>query len=250
MFQWIGVSVGDEMTLLGQYQDPNGRLLAASFDPVKGVVGPCGASSQFTGLDCPWHHAWGAPPGDGRLCTLGSVDLPDFDPFVPVDARVKLEIARASVQGDDGWFVANLGEGASQHSEVHRYNGVTWVRVGVIEKGLVFAASSLDKAGRGWILVKPAGSEGPATGLLRLDGRSLSTVPVPPSFEAEQVLSAGPDTVWFLGAARKVFEWDGKALRQGEAPFEPTDVWASSSGDLWLLGDKENEIVHTSRVGQ
>lgn len=248
MFEWVAVSAGDELRLLGQYQDPGGRLLSAVFDPVKGVVGACGASSGFLGLDCPWHHAWGAPAGDGRLCTLGDVKMPDYDPFVPRDARVKLQIDSASARADDGWFVVRLGEEADERTEIHRYNGVTWVRVGALEKGLVLVATSFDKAGRGWILARRIEDDeaGPATALVRLDGRSLTRVSVPPSFEAGQVLASGSETVWFIGAERKLFEWDGETLREGESPFVPIDSWVSPRGDLWLLGEKPNELVHTT----
>lgn len=248
VFVWVEISAArGGVRLLGEYQDPNGRLVSATLDPVTGASSQCGPYADYSPLDCRWHHAWGTSFQDGRACALRDARLPDYDPFVPVADRVKIEIMAVSMRGaDDGWLATEIGEGAARRLELHRYNGVTWVRVAVVDPGLDYADLWADDAGRAWILVKRSGAEGPATVLLRLDGRALSAVPVPASFAATWIQAAGPEAVWFGGWGTNLFEWDGSGLRQGETPFAPTASWAGPGSELWIVGAKKDELAHTT----
>jgi hypothetical protein len=139
---------------------------------------------------------------------------------------------------DDGWMVHLDDEGRDW---LLRYNGVTWVPQAPLEQGLLTMDLWADQEGHAWLLARRGGSDqDPANTLLRFDGHGLSKLPLPASFAATMVRGTGPRDVWLLGGGRKVYQWDGQQLRQGEAPFEVQDAWGAPGGEVWIVGGDEN----------
>lgn len=245
VFEWYGVRADrDGLRLLAQYQDVNGRLTSAPYDPIKDQVGSCTSTEGSDDFDCPWFHHWGGPEVlDGRRCSLGKIKLPDYDPFIAdEEKRVQYQLMphAVKVRGKrDGWLVADVGAGDAQHVEVHRYNGVSWVRLAVLPAPSSYGDMWADDAGHAWLLARPAG-------VRRFAGRTMSAVPLPEGFAAERLAASGPDRAWFFGVEKKIFESDGNAMRAGEAPFVPARAWADPTGELWLAGEKKGELVRTS----
>jgi hypothetical protein len=147
---------------------------------------------------------------------------------------------------DDGWIViADEGEPRL----LLRYNGVTWAPVAAIDAALTVVGLWGDEAGNAWIAARRGGKDDdPANVALRFDGHALRPLPVPASFAATSVTGTGPEDVWFLGAGRKVYQWDGQRLRVGEAPFDVGAAWASTGGEMWVVGDGKSAKGVVGRV--
>lgn len=140
---------------------------------------------------------------------------------------------------DDGWVIVPEGDG---RSALFRYNGVAWTRRASLDD-LEAREMWGDGDGHLWILAHRGAQKGQhqtaANAVLRFDGRTLVEVAVPRGFAASLLRATGPEDVWFVGAERRAYQWDGQRLHQGEAPFAPTDAWAAPGGELWIVGDKE-----------
>jgi hypothetical protein len=120
---------------------------------------------------------------------------------------------------------------------LHRYNGVTWAPVATIDKDLWVVDLWVDEEGHPWLTARRGEKwDDPATTVLRFDGHALRSLPVPASFATRFVRGTSSSDVWFAGAGSKVYQWDGKQLRQGPAPFDASDVWSSPGGEVWLVG--------------
>ena len=174
---WHGVAASrDGLVLHANYQDSNGRLLSAPFDPARDKVGDCKSTTGSEEFDCPWFHAWGGPEVlDARQCVLGRIKLPEYDPFVlDPEKKVQYQLRPHAVlmRGKrDGWLVAEVGAKEAQHVEVHRYDGVSWGRVATLAAPSAYASMWADDAGHAWLLTTP-----PA--LARFDGRAMTKVAI------------------------------------------------------------------------
>jgi hypothetical protein len=147
---------------------------------------------------------------------------------------------------DDGWMVTWGGDGRQW---LHRYNGVAWAPVATIEKGIRVIDMWADEERHAWLTVRRGdGRDGPANLVLRFDGDALRPLPVPASFATGLVRGTGPRDVWFAGAGRTVYQWDGERLRQGEAPFDASYAWSSPGGEVWMVG--EGQVAHTAPLGE
>jgi len=135
---------------------------------------------------------------------------------------------------DDGWMIREDDGGERW---LLRFNGVTWLPQAAIHKDLFIENIWADDQKHLWITARHGGGEDdPSNVLLRFDGRTLSMVPVPASFATRRVRGTNSRDVWLTGDGKKVYQWDGEQLRQGEAPFEVQDVWVSPNGEVWILG--------------
>jgi hypothetical protein len=171
----------------------------------------------------------------GESCVLGSNDgkrspLPWSHPsFVGGGAGAPLGAEAWEMRsGTDGWMVLH-GEEDDDYA-VYRYNGVTWAPLGAIPKG-DGVALWLEDDDHPWVV-----SSGPP---LRFDGRAFVPIPAPEAFAATIIAGTGPRDVWFLGAGRRVYQWDGQRLHEGEAPFDVGDAWADPGGEVWIVGKGE-----------
>jgi hypothetical protein len=165
------------------------------------------------------------------------VPLPSHDgSFGEQGARTPLAFGAMWMRGlDDGWMTITDDDGRPR---LLRYNGVTWAPLAALDAELAVVSLWADAAGHAWIAARRGGKdEDPANVLLRFDGSALHALPVPASFAAFTVRGTGERDVWFVGAGRKVYQWDGQTLRQGEAPFGVGDAWASPDGEVWLASD-------------
>lgn len=154
----------------------------------------------------------------------------------------------------DGFLVHEHEDGRDW---LWRYNGVTWRPLAPITDGMSAISLWGDSLGNAWILLRSSNlkDDEPAGSVLRWDGKKLSYLAVPASFQASMIRATGPDDVWMIGPEGRLYQWDGKALHQGKAPMDVLDAWGSSKdGDLWLAGqtftskkyeEGEGRLAHT-----
>jgi hypothetical protein len=173
-------------------------------------------------------------------------------PSVPLPARDGSFGERALALGalwmrdlDDGWMTVEDEDGRPL---LLRYNGVDWAPLAVLDGDLAVLGLWADEAGHAWLTARRGKEDGPGNVALHFDGHALRQVPVPASFAAVSVRGTGARDVWFLGAGRKVYQWDGAALRQGEAPFDVGDAWAASGGEVWFVSDGKGPKGMAARV--
>ena len=240
MFGGIVVS-GDAVVALG-YR-PWSRGVAPSFRAslVKDSTWNCeedrgGYSAGITTTS--GDHVWelSCRSDDCRLEASGgpSVPLPSDHPSFDAKKQDAPDAIQAIwMRGlDDGWMVRSGDDGRSW---LLRYNGVTWTAVAPLEEGM-YGNGLWAEGNDVWILVGWSADDGLATDLLRYDGRSFSYVPVPKGFSTRRVRGASGRDLWFSGAGKALYQWDGAALHQGEGPFEVDDLWAGPGGEVWLVG--------------
>lgn len=215
----------------------------------RGVPGRLWASRLGTrraGWDCSREFSGGfAVPSGGRVwryeclfaegCAVRARGLPD----VPVPRPDGGAVAVLWMRGaDDGWMVYPEGDG---RSALLRYNGVTWAKRASLDD-LEAWDLWVDADDHPWILArrgKPQEHYRTAAGaVLRFDGQALVELAVPRGFAATMLRATGPDDLWFLGAERAAYQWDGQRLRRGMTPFVPTAAWAQPGGEVWIIGDK------------
>ena len=133
---------------------------------------------------------------------------------------------------DDGWMV-RVSE--DRRPWLLRFNGVTWRAVAALEEGM-FANDLWAEGEDVWIVLGRGSSDAPSRELLRWNGKALSLLPVPKGFTIHAVRAHHGKEVWFTGEGRTLYQWDGAALRRGEAPFEVNDLWAGPGGEVWIVG--------------
>jgi hypothetical protein len=172
---------------------------------------------------------------DGRDCYLQAAGgkqaaLPTAHAsFGKEGANTPLEIPTWQMRGDDdGWMVLPDDTGRPR---LLRYNGVAWVPKAALD-GLEIAGLEVSDDGTVWLL---ATREKQASIVLRFDGSALHPLPVPESFTPARLV-VGAREVWFFGRGRKVYQYDGQRLRQGEVGFEVADGWAAPNGEVWIVG--------------
>ena len=180
-------------------------------------------------------------------CALGTAWAPSFNEPSGDAIDMGIHHIAAWMHGlDDGWL---LTWGEDGRKWLHRYNGVTWAPVATIEKELSVIDLWVDEERRPWLTVRRGRQwDGPANMVLRFDGKALQALPVPASFTTGLVRGTSSRDVWFVGAGRKVYQWDGERLRQGEAPFDASDAWSSPGGEVWMVG--ERQVAHTAPLGE
>ena len=154
----------------------------------------------------------------------------------------RLPIDTLSMHGlDDGW-ITSIDE--DRRARLLRYNGVTWAPQATFDPGLAIVAMWVDEQAHPWLLARRGGKEeDPANVVLRFDGQALHSVPVPASFAARGVQGTSARDVWFVGAGRTVYQWDGQRLRQGEAPIDVADAWSSPGGEVWIVGTGDKAVA-------
>jgi hypothetical protein len=137
----------------------------------------------------------------------------------------------------DGWMVHEGGDG---NPWLFRFNGVAWARRLPLPLGLNIVDLWADDEGQAWLALRRGGKDGdPADILARTDGQAYTALAVPKSFAIQTIRGSGAKDIWFLGDNRKVYQFDGKQLRQGAAPFPVADAWGSPDGDVWFAGGSE-----------
>jgi hypothetical protein len=223
-----------------------GLLLQGNNPYVRGPSGEIGYLDERGKGEClhEWSSARVAPGSVWKLqchsperptCVLGSAEgksaaLPFHHPsFGEAGTGTPLQMAAWEMRSEsDGWMVLHGEEDTSY--ALYRYNGVTWIDVATIPEG-EGVAMWLEDDDHPWIA-----SSGPPR---RFDGRALVPIAAPESFAATIIVGTGPRDVWFLGAGRRVYQWDGQRLHEGEAPFEVGDAWAEPGGEVWIVGKGE-----------
>lgn len=192
------------------------------------------SGGQVWQLDC--HHAsclagtaFGPPlPLPSHHESFGSERPQDAPPLAGAFFMQSLSHGYLVYQGEDG------------HPWIFHYNGVAWSKEVQLSGNYDFVSSLVDEDGTFWLLVRTAAGnvpdETPADKVLRYDGRSLAMLPVPAKFGATAMCATHAHEVFLVGSGSKVYEWDGRALRQGQASFEPSGVFCSLEGTVLLYG--------------
>jgi len=162
----------------------------------------------------------------------------------------------AAVSARDAWAVGYRDAGRVFRSLVEHWDGDRWTvvrlpRLGGLGDGL----NAVDAAASGiaWAVGGSSGARGPSQPLvLRLDGRSWSSVPAPASLRSATlngVAAGGGKAAWVIGATRsgggdRAFglQTDGRSWRVvpiGLATALSVDlnaIWAVAPDDMWAVG--------------
>ncbi len=164
---------------------------------------------------------------DCRLRAAGGARYPSPVRAEIVDGREQvasvLPPGVTVVAPDDAFAVLRDDEGRNL---LHRLNGVTWAPVADLGD-LDAPAIWVDEQRSAWIA-------GPGAAL-RVDGRTLERIAVPDDFAPTLVLGSSRRDVWFF-AGWDVFQFDGKVIHRGKAPFEVKDAWVAPDGEVWIVG--------------
>ncbi len=165
-------------------------------------------------------------------------------------------VSVAAVSARDAWAVGYRDAGRVFRSLVEHWDGDRWTvvrlpRLGGLGDGL----NAVDAAASGvaWAVGGSSGARGPSQPLvLRLDGRSWSSVPAPASLRSATlngVAARGGRGAWVVGATRsgggdRAFglQTDGRSWRVvpiGLAAALSVDlnaIWAAAPDDMWAVG--------------
>ncbi|MBK8257222.1 MAG: hypothetical protein IPK82_31680 [Polyangiaceae bacterium] len=180
-----------------------------------------------------WELSWQGRSGSLRASGGPEVRLPVEDPSSDEHGEDRpLLIQGISMRGtDNGYMVRKGGDGRPWF---YRFNGVAWAPLAPLDKHMAVADMFTAGADDVWIAIRWNGQEeGPANDLLHWDGKTLALVAVPAAFAVRQVGADSPDNVWFGGEGSTLYQWDGKILRRGSAPFAVGDMWVGK-GEIWL----------------
>lgn len=180
---------------------------------------------------------------DGDACRIGSSaghcsTGPRFAPTHVDPPRDSIDMGIHNVAmwmhgPDDGWVVT-LDE--TFHPVLYRFNGVTWTKQVNIAEGLRIHSMWADEQRHVWMTAGDRSQwDAPATAILRYDGKTMTSIPVPKSFVASRVYGRSSRDVWFSGAKDMIYQWDGSRLRQGKVPGEVADMWISSDGVAFFV---------------
>lgn len=238
----------DTVMLVGDSLDPNSRL-GSDYTAILDARGRWRCDTEKEDItpvyavsdgDRAWKLAHNMSNAPCRLKSRGGVCAP-----VPVFAAWYVDPPRDSIDmgvhsravwmrgTDDGWLVTADEE---WRDWLLRYNGVAWTRVANLGEHSSVSDLWADDAGHAWLMG--------LGGIVRFDGKEMRRIPVPAGFEARFVRGTSARDVWFAGAGKKVYQWDGEKLRRGDIPFDVENVWSSPGGEVWFAGG--SMIAHTA----
>jgi hypothetical protein len=164
----------------------------------------------------------------------------------------------AAASARDAWAVGYRDAKGVYRALVEHWDGDHWTvvrlpRLGGPGNGL----NAVGTAGSGvvWAVGGSARARGPSQPLvLRLDGRSWSSVPAPVSLHGatlDGVAAWGRRAVWVVGAMRstggdRAFSLQTDGRRWRVVPIDPggalstdlNDIWAAAPDDVWAVGSE------------